>query len=116
MTNVEKIIEVLKIAPGLDDDELKKATGIPHRETVNQDCRHLQSQGKLIRFRGPTGKLVNYLIGPYDSFDEGWRKATREEDEARTDAAWQAMKNRIAALETENRALRKRLGPRPPTT
>ena len=88
MTNAEKIIEILKNTPGLDDDELAEATGIPHRETVNQDCHLLESQGRLIRSRGPTGKIVNHLTGSCDEqFDGGWRRAAREEAEELAEAA-----------------------------
>lgn len=60
-TNAQKILEVLAVRPGLDDDGLSQATGVAPRETVNQECRLLQSRGLVLRETGPRGKIVNYL-------------------------------------------------------
>ena len=88
MTNAERIIEVLKNTPGLDDDELAEAAGVSPRQTVNGECRHLESQGRLIRFPGPTGKIVNHLVGPYgEQFDDGWQRTAREDAEELAEAA-----------------------------
>ena len=71
MTNREKIIDLLQRHPGLDDDELAKKLSIV-RQTVNQECRLLESRGILQRDpNGPKGKIVNYLLdGPKDSVTE----------------------------------------------
>ena len=62
MTNREKIIDLLQRHPGLDDDELAKKLSIV-RQTVNQECRLLESRGILRRDPdGPKGKIVNYLL------------------------------------------------------
>lgn len=62
MTNVERIIRVLRERDGLDDDEISAATDIRPRQTVNQICRRLESQGLLRRTRsGAGGKIINFL-------------------------------------------------------
>ena len=62
MTNEQRIIELLKKRPGLDDDEIFKGTGVSPRQQVNQICRHLESRSVLRRGIGPKGKIVNTLI------------------------------------------------------
>lgn len=68
MTNRERIIDVLKHRPGLDDDELSLRTGVWPRQQINQICRRLEAEGVLWRVRGPDGKIVNVLkggVGPF---------------------------------------------------
>jgi len=60
-TNEERIIARLLDRPGLDDDELSKATGISPRQQVNQICRRLESRGLVRREPGAHGKIVNFL-------------------------------------------------------
>ena len=63
-TNEERIIARLRDRPGLDDDELSKATGISPRQQVNQICRRLESRGLVRREPGARGKIVNFLRDP----------------------------------------------------
>ncbi|WP_024285144.1 hypothetical protein [Cellulomonas sp. KRMCY2] len=62
MTQRETILRVLRLATHpLDDDELARRTEISPRQTVNQVCRLLESEGFLARVMGPNGKIVNSL-------------------------------------------------------
>ena len=63
MTNADLIVTALKRAPGLDDDELSRKSGVEPRQTVNQICRHLESKGLIRRVVGQRGKIVSNLIG-----------------------------------------------------
>jgi hypothetical protein len=45
----------------LDDDVLARRLGVGHRQAVNQAARRLEAQGRLRRFTGPDGKIVNAL-------------------------------------------------------
>lgn len=64
MTNRERILETLAAAGHpLDDDELARRAGIEPRQTVNQLCRHLASEGSILRAPGPAGKIVNSIAG-----------------------------------------------------
>lgn len=67
MTNADLIVRTLKRAPGLDDDELSRKSGVAPRQTVNQICRHLESKGLIRRVVGQRGKIVSYLIGNIES-------------------------------------------------
>ena len=62
INNKERIIELLSGQPGLDDDEISELTDIKPRQQVNQICRGLVKLGKLKRFHGPKGKIVNQLV------------------------------------------------------
>ncbi len=62
MTHRERIVELLRKQPGLDDDEISRLTGIEPRQQVNQICHRLENQGQLKRVPGPAGKIVNYLM------------------------------------------------------
>jgi hypothetical protein len=61
-TLAERILEAIRYAP-LDDDVLARKLGVGHRQAVNQAARRLESQGRLRRFTGPDGKIVNALTG-----------------------------------------------------
>jgi DNA-binding GntR family transcriptional regulator len=61
MTNAERIISVLRERDRLDDDELSTKAGVSPRQTVNQICRRLESQGMLVRSRRAGGKIINRL-------------------------------------------------------
>jgi hypothetical protein len=63
-TNSDRIIETLRRAPGLDDDELARAAGVEPRQEVNRICRYLEILGRLRRTLGPNGRVVNTLIDP----------------------------------------------------
>lgn len=56
----DRILDAVGDAP-LDDDALAKRLGVRHRQAVNQAARRLQSQGRLSRFTGVDGKIVNAL-------------------------------------------------------
>lgn len=62
MTHSERILALLVRFPDLDDDEIASRTGIRPRQAVNQACRRLEHAGRLSRFRGPRGKIVNRLV------------------------------------------------------
>lgn len=59
-TLAERILNAIGYAP-LDDDVLSKRLGVGHRQAVNQAARRLEVQGRLRRFIGPDGKIVNGL-------------------------------------------------------
>ncbi len=69
MTNADLIVATLKHAPGLDDDELSRKSGVEPRQTVNQICRRLDSMGSIRRVVGERGKIVNYLIRDIENFE-----------------------------------------------
>lgn len=48
----------------LDDDQIARRLGA-NRQYVNAVCRRLASSGRLVRKRGPGGKLVNFLGGTH---------------------------------------------------
>jgi hypothetical protein len=59
------IVEALRLSSlPLDDDQLSRRTGITPRQTVNQLCRRLETEGVLRRTPGPDGKIVNRLAVP----------------------------------------------------
>jgi hypothetical protein len=43
----------------LDDDELSALLDVRPRQTINRACRALQNSGRLRRYVGPAGKIVN---------------------------------------------------------
>jgi Restriction endonuclease len=59
-TLADRILDAIRYAP-LDDDVLAKRLGVGHRQAVNQTARRLEAQGRLRRFTGPDGKIVNAL-------------------------------------------------------
>ncbi len=63
-TNADRILSLLRRRPDLDDDEIAEALHI-RRQTVNQECRLLESRGLVKRYRGgPRNKLLNRLSDP----------------------------------------------------
>lgn len=56
----ERILAAIRHAP-LDDDQLARLLGVSHRQAINQTARRLEAQGKLHRYPGPDGKIVNAL-------------------------------------------------------
>ncbi|MCY3684544.1 MAG: hypothetical protein OXH16_24395 [Gemmatimonadetes bacterium] len=62
ITNRDRIIKLLSQQSRLDDDEISELTEIKPRQQVNQICRDLVRLGKLKRFQGPKGKIVNQLV------------------------------------------------------
>lgn len=62
-TWAERIIEALRISRlPLDDDQLARRLGASQRQTINQTCRRLETDGVLRRDQGADGKIVNSLV------------------------------------------------------
>ena len=61
MTLAQRIVAALHVA-ALDDDQLAARFGVV-RQQVNQACRALEKQGVLVRTVGPSGKILNRIIG-----------------------------------------------------
>ena len=59
-TLADRVLDATRHAP-LDDDVLARRLGVGHRQAVNQAERRLEAQGRLRRFTGPDGKIVNAL-------------------------------------------------------
>lgn len=67
MTIENRILVYLRDFPdGLDDDEISDALNIKPRQTVNQACRRLESDGKLTRAKLHGPKLRNYLNSKWE--------------------------------------------------
>lgn len=48
----DRILDILRaVGPPWDDDELAQALTVAQRQTVNQMCRRLASDGRLHRYR-----------------------------------------------------------------
>ena len=62
VTLAERILDAIRYMP-LDDDVLAKRLGVGHRQAVNQAAGRLEAQGRLRRFTGRDGKIVNALPG-----------------------------------------------------
>lgn len=60
-TLAERILEAIRYAP-LDDDVLAKRLGVSSRQAINQVARKLAAAGRLSRYAGPDGKIVNALV------------------------------------------------------
>lgn len=56
----EQILEAIRFRP-LDDDVLAKRLDASSRQAINQAARKLEAAGRLRRFAGPDGKIVNGL-------------------------------------------------------
>lgn len=62
MTVALRILDDLRRAGRpLDDDELARRLGISPRQTINQAARRLERAGRLRRYTGHDGKIVNDL-------------------------------------------------------
>jgi hypothetical protein len=55
--------ELRRCDVALDDDELARRLDITPRQTINQVCRRLERAGRLHRYVGSAGKIVNDLRG-----------------------------------------------------
>jgi hypothetical protein len=53
--------ELRRCDVALDDDELARRLDVTPRQTINQVCRRLERAGRLHRYVGPAGKIVNDL-------------------------------------------------------
>jgi len=61
-TIAARVLEELRYARRpLDDDEFAHRLGVSPRQTINQVCRGLERAGRLRRYTGPEGKIVNDL-------------------------------------------------------
>lgn len=57
-----RVLDELRRCPdALDDDQLAHRLDISPRQTINQVCRRLERAGRLRRYLGPGGKIVNDL-------------------------------------------------------
>lgn len=62
MTIADRVIALLsKSNRGWDDDELSRQLGVSPRQSINQVCRRLAQEGRLRRYTGPDGKIVNAI-------------------------------------------------------
>jgi hypothetical protein len=68
----ERVVAAIRISSRpLDDDQIAANTGISPRQTVNQICRGLESEGMVRRRPGPDGKIVNEWLG-----DQDWERGS----------------------------------------
>lgn len=58
---VRVVDELRRARRPLDDDELARRLGVRPRQTINQVCRGLERAGRLCRYTGSEGKIVNDL-------------------------------------------------------
>lgn len=64
MTIAQRVLEFLSTSGrGWDDDELARQLDVSPRQSINQACRKLASEGLLHRYQGPDGKIVNAIGG-----------------------------------------------------
>jgi hypothetical protein len=65
-TIASRVLEELRRrGVAVDDDELARRLGVSPRQTINQVCRRLERAGRLRRYVGPGGKIVNDLRHGY---------------------------------------------------
>jgi hypothetical protein len=65
VTVAHRVLEELRrCESALDDDELAFRLGISPRQTINRVCNGLERVGRLHRYLGPSGKIVNDLRPP----------------------------------------------------
>jgi hypothetical protein len=63
VTNAERILQALRTHGPLSDGELLDLTGVRPHQQVNQICLGLERSGLLTRQHGPSGRIVNVLVG-----------------------------------------------------
>ncbi|MFG3417753.1 hypothetical protein ACIBTZ_19425 [Micromonospora sp. NPDC049460] len=65
LTVAERVLqELLRTRLPLDDDVLARRLGVQLRQTINKVCRRLEEDGRIRRYIGSRGKIVNeYLAG-----------------------------------------------------
>ena len=56
---VRVLEELRRSSVPLDDDELARRLGVSHRQAINQLCHRLARAGRLRRYVGSSGKIVN---------------------------------------------------------
>ena len=77
MNNNLRLLDAIRIDPGLDDDELSSLTGIRPRQQVNQLARRLAQEGLIRRIPGRWGKVVNVAVEGPRSDDTASEPAVR---------------------------------------
>lgn len=69
MTVKEQILEAVGLFPGITDTELEHRLKKGHQH-INQECRHLMWDGKLVRKHNPEKRVIgNYPAGDGDAHD-----------------------------------------------
>ena len=59
MSNIDIVLAVIRGSQGLTDSEIVRRTGITPHQQVDQICRRLKREGRILREIGPNGQLVN---------------------------------------------------------
>lgn len=78
MTIATRVLEELRgSSRPLDDDDLARRLGVSHRQAVNQACRKLELEGRLRRYRGSGGKIVNEAVAGLPGRPPGMGTARR---------------------------------------
>jgi hypothetical protein len=78
LTVAVRVLEELRRSQfALDDDELARRLGVSPRQTINQVCRRLQRVGRLHRYVGSSGKIVNDLRQGDDLWLSQYSRHTR---------------------------------------
>lgn len=72
MALTDRILRSIGTSGPMDDDELAQRIGVV-RQQVNQAARRLEKAGRLRRYVGPRGKIVNALTGDNQSQAVGAR-------------------------------------------
>ena len=62
MTNTDRIMSALDRHGPLTDAELRKLTGVEPHQQVNQICRRLAAEGRILRAQSIGGGIVNQLV------------------------------------------------------
>jgi hypothetical protein len=69
----ERILAAIQYAP-LDDDVLAFRLHVSQRQTINQAARRLEARGRLRRYVGREGKIVNALVDAVSAAPEPVRR------------------------------------------
>jgi hypothetical protein len=72
--------ELRRSRVALDDDELARRLEVSPRQTINQVCRRLERAGRLRRYVGSAGKIVNDLSQGDDHLPSVAHEAVRTHD------------------------------------
>jgi hypothetical protein len=59
MSNTDIVLAAIRGSQGLTDSEIVQRTGVTPHQQVNQICRRLAREGRILREIGPNGQLVN---------------------------------------------------------
>lgn len=63
MRNSDRLIAEIERRPGSTDHELRAATGVEPHQQVNQICRRLADQGRIVRRLRSDGRVGNFPLG-----------------------------------------------------